>query len=279
MSQPARKKHRRHAQPGGSLWRKVRLAAILSFVCLALIAVVFALAASAQGLLGKHSQTAGGCTPTLVASGNQTPPQKWYSINSGSAADILSAAKCTDMYQSALQGNDIIAAALRAGTLAAPVLVKPYRSNVGLSQYWVVPVVSSTSNRPLAFLTFFYDPQTRLIHEGEFDAVTGNMFYVNHAFPAVTANAAIASVSTEQHVVMAQGEAAELIYFPADFAAIQAGTNHWNAGGTTVIDPIWRVPGVDGKWHYVDHDGHTHLSAELPVDPTYQPMPSTTADQ
>lgn len=275
MSQPARKKHQRRAQPGRSYWRKVRLAAILSFVCLAIIAVVFALAASAQGLLGRHAQTAGACTPTLVTPGNQIPPQKWYPINSGSAADITSAAKCTDLYQSALQGNDLIASALQTGTLADPVLVKPYRSDVGLSQYWVVPVVN-TNNRPLAFLTLLYNPQSRLIQEGEFDAVTGDMFYVNHSFPAVTANAAMASVSTEQHVAMVQGRAAELIYFPADGAAIRAGTDHWTAGGTSVIDPIWRVPGVDGKWHYVDHNGQAHLNTDLPVDPTYQPMPTTT---
>jgi len=254
----------------------VRLTAIVSFACLAILAVVFAIVESAPGLLGKHSQAAGTCNPTLLTTGNQT--EKWFSINSGSAADIVSAAKCTDMYQSALQGNDAIAAALRTGTLGAPVLVKPYRSDVGMSQYWVVPVVN-TANFPLAFLTLLYNPQSRLIHEGEFDAVTGNMFYANHPFPAVTASAAVASVSARQRVAMVQGRAAELIYFPVDFAGIRAGTNHWTAGGTSVIDPIWRVPGVDGRWHFVDHNGQAHFNTDIPVDPSYLPMPDTTNTQ
>jgi hypothetical protein len=241
------------------------------------IAVVFALVESAPTSVGKHSQAAGACNPTLITTGNQA--EKWFSINSGSAADIVSAAKCSDMYQSALQGNDPIAAALRAGTLAAPVLVKPYRGDVGLSQYWVVPVVNSTTNHPLALLTFLYDPQSRLIHEGEFDAVTGDMFYANHSFPAVTASAAVASVSARQHVAMVQGRAAELIYFPVDIAAMRAGTAHWAAGGTAVIDPIWRVPGVDGRWHFVDHNGQAHFNTDFPVDPSYLPMPNTTNTQ
>ncbi|HLW02893.1 MAG TPA: hypothetical protein VKT82_29825 [Ktedonobacterales bacterium] len=278
MSQPARKKNRRSTQRVGSFWRAVRLTAIISFVSLAVIAVVFALVESAQPPLGKHTQTAASCTPTLVSTGGQAPPEKWYSINSGSAADILSAAKCTDIYQSALQGNDIIATALHTGMLANPVLVKPYRSDVGLAQYWVVPVVNA-SNRPLAFLTLFYDPQSQRIQEGEFDAVTGNMFYTSHAFPAITANAAVAAVSAEQHVALAAGQAAELIYFPADVIGIQQGTNHWNGGGTSVIDPIWRVPGADGLWHYVDHNGQSHPSTDIPVDPSYQPMPASTTIQ
>jgi hypothetical protein len=278
MSQPARKKNRRKTQQAGSFWRAVRMTAIVSFVCLAVIAVVFALVESAQPSLGKRTQTAAGCTPTLVSTSSQAPPEKWYSINSGSAADIQSAAKCTDMYQSAFQGNDIIAAALHSGTLAAPLLVKPYRSDVGLSQFWVVPVVNA-SNHPLAFLTLIYDPQTQRIQEGEFDAVTGDMFYASHVFPAVTANGAVAAVSTEQRIAMAAGQTAELIYFPTDIVGIQNGTNHWDGGGATVIDPIWRVPGADGQWHYVDHNGLAHLSTDIPVAPSYQPMPSATTTQ
>jgi hypothetical protein len=156
--------------------------------------------------------------------------------------------------------------------------VKPYRSDAGLSQFWVVPVVGK-NNYPLALLTFFYTPQSHLIQEGEFDAVTNDMFYVNHPFPAVTLNRAVAAVHAEQHALAVQGRAPELIYFPGDFAGLKSGRQNWHGGGTAVIDPIWRVPGVDGKWHYVAHDGHTHLSTELPVDPAYPPMASTTAIQ
>ncbi len=278
MSRSTRKKMkiRRRNPAARPLWRIVRLAMILSFLCLTILAVGLAVAGNAQSAFGQSSQASSTCNPTLVTTGNQAPPEKWFSISSGSAADILSAIQCTDMFQSALQGNDLIAYALHNGTLAAPVLVKPYRSDASLAQYWVVPVIAA-NNHPLALLTFIYNPASRLIHEGEFDAVTNDMFYVTHPFPAVTATMAIAAVAREQHATITQGQSPELIYFPGDHLGVVEGTNNWNMGGTTVIDPIWRVPGTDGVWHYVDHDGHAHLSAEIPVDPAYQPMPSLLA--
>lgn len=275
MSQSALKKNRRRTHSARSLWRVIRLTAICSFAGLAILTLGIALAESGQLHFGRHAQTAN-CNPTPVTTGNQTQPTNWYSINSGSAADILSAVKCTDMFQSASQGNDLIAQALQTGTLATPVLVKPYRGDVGLSQFWVVPVVDA-NNHPLALLTFFYNPQSHLIHESEFDAVTGDMFYVNHSFPAVTAPMSETDVSKQEHTAAAQGQTPELIYFPADAVGLKTGKVQWQAGGTSVIDPIWRVPGTDGKWHYVDHNGQTHKSTDLPVDPTYQAMPLTTA--
>jgi hypothetical protein len=278
MSRPIRKKSQRRNPVVRPQWRILRLTAILLFLCLAILAVGFAAVGNAQGAFGQSSQATSTCNPTLVTTGNQAPPQKWFSINTGSAADVLSAIQCTDMFQSAAQGSDLIAYALQNGTLADPVLVKPYRSDVGLAQFWVVPVVD-TNNYPLALLTFIYNPTARLIHEGEFDAVTNDMFYVTRSFPAITADMAVAAVVKEHHVAMLQGQAPELIYFPGDHIGLIAGKNNWSAGGTTVIDPIWRVPGVDGVWHYVDHDGHVHLNTAIPVDPTYQPMPSLTAIQ
>jgi hypothetical protein len=252
----------------------VRRIAICAFVGLAVVTVGFALAESGQVHFGQHAQSSAACNAVVITTGNQQP-ERWFSINSGSAADIVSAVQCTATFQSAMQGNDPIAHALQSGTLANPVLVQPYRGDAGLSAFWVVPVVNA-NKYPLALLTFFYQAQTRLIHEGEFDAVSGNMFYVNHSFPAVTAPMSVTAVGTEQHVTMAQGEAPELIYFPGDLIGLETGTNHWQEGGTSVIDPIWRVPGSDGNWHYVDHFDHAHVSTDIPVDPAFQVMPMVT---
>lgn len=275
MSRSARIKRQRRTQATRLRWRTLRMTAILSFLCLAICAVGLSIAANAQVALGQSTPTASACQLTLITT-NQGQPAKWYSIHTGSAADILSAVKCTDMFQCSIHGTDLIASALQRGTLATPVLVKPYRSDAGLAQFWVVPVVDQ-NRYPLALLTFFYEPQARLIQEGEFDAVTNDMFYVHHVFPAVTPQRAIAVVQTKQHVAAVQGRMPELVYFPGNFADVKAGGHSWNAGGTTVIDPLWRVPGADGKWHYVDHNGGAHLNTELPVDPTYLPAPSTTA--
>ncbi len=218
MLRPARKSRSAHKKTGHRTrpvlpkWHSLRMTAILSFLCMAVFAVVFAIAANAPVAFGQKPQATDTCAQSLVEIDAQPRPEKWFSIKSESAGDILSAVQCTSMFQSASQGDDLIAYALQNGTLAAPVLVKPYRSDVGLAQYWVVPVVDK-SNLPLALLTFFYNPKSGLIHESEFSAVTNNMFYVTHSFPAIKADRAIAAVSTEQHVAAVQGRAPELIYF------------------------------------------------------------------
>jgi len=247
-------------------------------LCLAVCVIGVALLENTPSAFGQDVQAASGCKATLITRNSQAQPEQWFSINSGSAADIVSAAKCTAMFQSALQGDDLIAKALQTGTLAAPVLVQPYRQDVGLTPFWVVPVVDA-NNHPLALLGFLYNAHSRLLHEGEFDAVTDNMFYVNRLFPAIDSQAAIAAVSTEQQVAADQGRPPELIYFPGNFSSTKISPTAWHGGGTAITDPIWRVAGEDGAWHYVDHDGHAHLSIELPVDPDYPPMPADTTTE
>lgn len=196
------------------------------------------------------------------------------SIKSEASADILAAAKLTRMYQSAAIDKDLIGQALRRGTLANPVFVKPYRQDVGFDQYYVIPVVG-TNNIPLAMLKFVYDSGQHQICPSAFAAVTGNMFYASRPFPSVSASAAIAAVQKQYHVDVATGTAPELIYFLPDHVGFITGKNSWRNGGTAVIDPIWRVAGVDGHWHYVDHNGIVHKSKEIPTESGLPAMPDT----
>lgn len=202
------------------------------------------------------------------------PPRQvpWVSMRSEAPADILAAAKSTSMYQSALTTSDLIGAALRSGTLAEPVLVMPYRDDVGLPEVWVIPVVNK-SGIPLVMLEFEYDAPNHRIYASEFDAVTGNMFYASRPFPAQSPASAMAVLMRERHIAIRQGGAPQLIYFPQDHEGLITGRNHWTAGGTSVIDPIWRIPAADGRWYYVDHDGHSHLGSEIPVDPQFASLP------
>lgn len=178
------------------------------------------------------------------------------------------------MYRSAVETQDLIGDALHQGRLAAPVLVRPYRDDVGLPEVWVIPVVNST-NIPLAMLEFVYDRPNWQIRASEFDAVTGNMFYATRPFPFVGAGAAVSAVAQQHRVALRQGHAPELIYFPSDHMGLIMGKNSWSSGGTAVIDPLWRVPGADGRWHYVDHNGKAHMHGDIPVDPAYPMMPQS----
>jgi hypothetical protein len=57
----------------------------------------------------------------------------------------------------------------------------------------------------------------------------------------------------------------ELIYFPVDAAALGAGQVMWTASGKVPADPIWLVPGADGRTYLVGNDGHTYTPDRLPM--------------
>ena len=206
------------------------------------------------------------------------PTVFWADISSLSPSDIIAAAKSTPMYQSAATSDDVIGYALQHGNPGTPVLVKPYRSDVGMPQEWVIPIVRH-DNIPLALLTFVYDPVHQRLRASEFDAVSGNMFYTSHAFPFVNATQAGTLVRQQQHTqIRAAGTGQPtLIYYPSDHQAVVTHQNaSLNIGGTAVIDPIWRITGSDGRYYYVDHMGqHTYTGNKLPTDPAFAKMPMT----
>lgn len=277
------RKRRARSRSGGTVfrWRTLRLAGILCFLVVAVVAVTAALMQTSAITFGQKSGSTSDCaqlSSTVTDPSDPSSTQVWVKVKSPTTADVMTAVRCTPMFQNASVGNDLIARAMHTGHLAAPVLVKAYRHDVGLADIWIVPVVNQ-NNLPLAMLAFDYDESAQELRAGEFAAVTGNMFYVTHAFPAISSNVAVAAVSTQQHAAMAISHSAELVYFPADTDGLTTGKQQWQGGGTSFLDPIWRIPGADGQWHYVDHNGRTHLSAELPVASGYLAAPASISVQ
>lgn len=276
----SRKRHgRHHSKKPVFHWRTLRLAGIICFLCLAIVAITAAVMQTSAITFGRSNNansSCGGLTHAVAI--DQNSSAIWVTVRTDSTSDVMAAIKCTPMFQSASSGNDLVARGMQHGHLATPVLVKAYRNDVGLADVWVLPVVDQ-NNFPLVMMTFVYDESARQLRGGELAAVTGNMFYVNHTFPFISPNAAAAATFSQHHVAMASAHAPELIYFPPDTDGFQAGKYHWQGGGTSYLDPIWRVPGADGRWHYVDHDGQAHLSSELPLEPDYLAVPSSVAVQ
>ncbi len=205
------------------------------------------------------------------------PEVFWASIPSLSTTGIIAAAKSTPMYQSAATSDDVIGYALQHGTPGVPVLVKPYRSDVGMPQEWVIPIVGR-NNIPLALLTFVYDPVHQRLRASEFDAVTGNMFYTTHTFPFISAAQASTLVRQQRHtqILNAGASVPTLIYYPSNHTGVLTQQNApLNIGGTAVIDPIWRVTSSDGQYYYVDHMGkHSYTGSDLSTDPAFGKMPT-----
>ena len=273
------RKRRARSRSGGTAfrWRTLRLAGSICFLALAIVAVTAALRQTSSITFGQKSGSTSDCaqlSSTVTDPNDPSATQVWVKVKAPTATDVMTAVRCTPMFQNASVGDDLIARAMRRGRLAVPVLVKAYRHDVGLADIWIVPVVDQ-NNLPLAMLTFDYDESVQELRAGEFAAVTGNMFYVTHTFPAVSSGMAASAVSAQQHTAMVVSRSAELIYFPADTDGLTTGKQKWQGGGTSFLDPIWRVPGTDGHWHYVDHDGRAHLSTELPVASSYLPAPAS----
>jgi hypothetical protein len=204
-----------------------------------------------------------------------TPVVPWVPLRSESPADVLAAAQSTGMFQSAMTGDDAISVALKSGTLGQPALVKPYRDGTVLDTVWVIPVLGSAGT-PSAMLEFVYDRPNHRLRAASFDAVGVGMFYGSHPFPFIDASEAASLAQQARKVSPMAGRAAELIYFPTDHTAVLTGQSPaWTGGGESVIDPIWRTPGADGRWYYVTHDRQVHLCSEIPIDAAFPAMPQT----
>jgi len=209
--------------------------------------------------------------PLICAS----PAIEWASLRSESPDDVLAAAKCTTMFQSSLHSNDPIAMAMSVGKIGQPVLVTPYTSGTLMDTAWVIPVVAS-SGYPLAMLEFVYDHLNHRLRAGSFGAVSNNMFYTSHPFPYISATQATSLVAQARHTSLMTGMSPELVYFyGSDHQAVVTGmAAAWTEGGDSAIDPMWRVPGADGRWYYVTpHDMRIRTAQDFPTMSDFPPIP------
>ncbi|HEY7340627.1 MAG TPA: hypothetical protein VH591_07090 [Ktedonobacterales bacterium] len=203
------------------------------------------------------------------------PAIQWAPLRSESPADVLAAAECTAMFQSARHSNDPIGMALGTGTIGQPVLVAPYASGTLMTTAWVIPV-DSPVGYPSAMLEFVYDRPNHRLRAGSFMAVSNNMFYTSHHFPYISATQAVSLVWQARHVSLMADRSPELVYFyGSDHLAVITGkAEAWTEGGDVTIDPMWRVPGADGRWYYVTpHVLKVRTAHDFPTMSGFPPMP------
>jgi hypothetical protein len=107
----------------------MRLVALLSL--LRVMIVAFAIAISTQA--GARSQPGAGVT------------DEWVALASTSAADVLTAARATTLYQEvATHPQTLLGQAVRAGSLGTPQLVHVFHPLPGMHDVWVVPLLQAT---------------------------------------------------------------------------------------------------------------------------------------
>lgn len=149
--------------------------------------------------------------------------------------------------------------------LGTPLFVRAYLTSPStpLPDYYVIPA-RDTTGATIGVVLCMLNSQHTAMSVGE---VVG--------YPAprpagmitlLSAQDAVKAVSSQAHVSLKAGGAMELIYFPFDQSAEDTGKINWKAGGNTPYDPMWLVPGADGRdYLVVGGDGHVNAPSQLPV--------------
>ena len=279
MAKKRRKSPIRNAHP-------IHLPFIVAVLCCVIVLAVAIITAKAPVANSQTSVTSSNKPHNSVCTSHcQSSSTVWVPLKSEASSDIISAAKATQTYQiftqqsnnlasnsTSTHGTDPIATDFKTGILGTPMLVKPYRDDIGSSTYWVIPLLNH-AKKLVMILTFTYDPANHRLQASNFEG--GDDFTASHPFPSVSQVAAVALVQHTEHtsVILTGSKAPSLIYFEFNpFVVSRAGSVHWTGGGTENIDPIWRIATTNGHYYYVDHLGkQAYTGKSLPVDPSYPP--------
>jgi hypothetical protein len=81
-----------------------------------------------------------------------------------------------------------------------------------------------------------------------------------------SADHALSVVQRQHHTGLRPGAAPELVYFAGDARAQETGKVTWTAGGESALDPMWLIPGVDGRDYFVGASDAAYYLNQLPFD-------------
>jgi hypothetical protein len=146
-------------------------------------------------------------------------------------------------------------------------LVSRGGSDYWTSDHWVASARNDAGSEVGVF-DFVYDRSQHRIRFADYGTLQPSDPRYGHAFPYSTPESVVQRVAAERHLSAKAGTVPELVFFPADPAAlglIQGATPLWTAGGAYPTDPIWLVVGADGHNYFVGKDSHVHEQSELPV--------------
>lgn len=190
----------------------------------------------------------------------------WIPLASNNPVDILVAVRKSTLFteQHADAGDHVH----DLSRLGAPLLVhalQPAGGSTGTvvwPDFYVIPILDAHGNTTDAAEAQL-NPSHTAIHV--IAIVTYTTPRSGGAIAALPASAAVGAVQAHAHTTLRAGAQPQLIYFPADAAAQQAGVVVWRGGGEFPADPIWFVPGADGQEHFVGDDGAVYAVGQLPM--------------
>ncbi len=194
----------------------------------------------------------------------QTTTGDWIPLRSKAPADIIAAARQSSLFQQNLTGNgDHVTNVSRLG---APLLVgalQPAGAAAGqYPDFYIVPILN-TSGAATDAAELELNPTHTAIQV--IAIVTYSQPHEHGAIARMTAAASIKAVQAQHHSALRSNTAPRLIYFPADAASQGTGQVTWTGGGEFPADPIWLIPGSDGRNHLAGEDGRAYYQDQLPM--------------
>jgi hypothetical protein len=95
--------------------------------------------------------------------------------------------------------------------------------------------------------------------------VTYKQPYAHDMLTHTSAEAAARSVQAQRRIGWRASAQPRLVYIPFDPVARQTGRIVWTAGGGSPAEPVWAVPGTDGRDYIVGIDDHVYAMSDLPL--------------
>jgi hypothetical protein len=244
-----------------------KLPSVLGNVAFALLAlsvlglvVALALAATRSSATG----LAGGIQTESNSAANPPGNGDWITLRSTSPADIIAAARRSELFnEHGSAKDDHVANLSRLGTPVFVQAIQPPGAAAGeYPDFYVLPILDNkgavTDAAELAL-----NPAHTAIHV--IAIVTYAQPHAQGAIPRLNPAVAQAAMSTQRHMALRSGTAPALAYFPADAIAQETGQASWSGGGTFPADPIWLTSGADGRSYVVGTDGRVYDVSQLPM--------------
>lgn len=199
--------------------------------------------------------------PRTATPTTQAAPGEWIPLRSTAAADIQAAARQSSLFQGDQSESGDHADLSRLGTPVFVRAILPAGAPAGLyPDFYVIPILDATGAATDAAELELNPARTTI---QVIAIVTYSQPHADGAVARLADSAAVAAVSAQHHSALRTGASPQLIYFPADPAAQQ--TAAWTGGGEFPADPIWLIPGADGRDHLVGDDGRAYSLDQLPL--------------
>ncbi len=243
---------------------KRRLSTLLGNTAFLLLGLAVLALCAALVVASQHLSASSATSAASGSANAQATPGDWIPLRSTAPADVLAAARQSSLFQENLAGNgDHVSNLSRLGS---PVLVRAIQPAGAVAgqypDFYVVPILDASGAATDAAELELNQAHTAI---QVIAIVTYSQPHAHGAIAHMTAAAAVAAVRAQQHSALRPGAQPQLVYFPADATAQEMGQVTWTGGGEFPADPIWRVPGADGRDHLVGVNGRAYYPEQLPL--------------